>query len=213
MSRLMVKEFELDPMADVWIVMDMARAVHVGTAFEDLPVPEIPLVPWEDMPEPEIGPSTEEYTIVVTASLAHHFIRQNKSVGMITYSRGGHCEIIQEDRGERQENRILETLAVTHPQGRISLHQVLIAEGVRFTRNTTLVIVTPSVALEWVSVVQHFVSRGVKTTTILIDPSSFVDATVNTDDALEELLASHIPTYIVRNGDRIDEVLESSRGF
>jgi len=150
-GRLIVKEFELDPMADVWVILDMDRNAHVGADYDDLPELSVPEVPWEGWQIPDIDPSTEEYSIVVAASLVQHFLRQDRSVGLITYPDASHCELAQSDRGERQEDRLLEILAVMHPHGSISLDQVLIAEGARFNRNTTLIIVTPSIRPEWVA--------------------------------------------------------------
>lgn len=205
-NRLIVKEFELDPMADVWIVLDMHRGAHVGPDFDDLPPPTLPDVPWERWQVPDIPPSTEEYSIAAAGSLVRFFLRQKRAVGMITYPNGQHPEQVQGDRGERQEDRLLEILAVAHPYGSVPLDQVLIAEGSRFNRNTTLMIITPSVRPDWVVAARHLSSRGVKVSSVVLEPSSFgVNYTAN--DLLAELASSHIPTYVLRNGVRIDESL------
>jgi len=209
-NRLIVKEFELDPMADVWLILDMERTVHVGPAYEDLPELAVPEVPWEGWRLPDMDPSTEEYCITITASLVQYFLRQDRAVGMITYPDGSHCEMAQSDRGARQEDRLLEMLAVTHPHGSISLEQVLLAEGTRFNRNTTLLIITPSVKTDWVAVAHHLASRGVKVTAIVVDPGSF-GYPYTADPTLAELAASHIPAYVVRQGDRLSAAIANLR--
>ena len=205
-NRLVVKEFELDPMADVWIVMDMDRTVHVGPSFDDLPDIDLPQVPWDEWELPEIDANSEEYSVVVAASAVQHFIRLGRSVGLVTYPDGIHSELVQSDWGERQEDRLLEILAVIHPYGAISLDQVLLAEGTRFTRNTTLIIITPSVSPAWVAAARHLASRGIRVTAIIIDPSSF-GALYDAQSVLTELSTNHIPNYVIQKGDDIGVAL------
>ena len=205
-GRFIAKEFELEPMADVWIVLDMDRNAHIGAAYEDLPELFVPEVPWEAWRLPDIDPSTEAYSIVTAASLAQHFLRQDRSVGLVTYPDSSHCELAQSDRGARQEDRLLEILAVTHPHGSISLDQVLLAEGARFNRNTTLIVITPSLKANWVAAARHLAGRGVKVTAIIIDPGSF-GLPLQADDLLAELDGSHIPAYRVKQGDDIARAL------
>jgi uncharacterized protein (DUF58 family) len=210
-NRLIAKEFELDPMADVWVVLDMHREAHVGPAFDELPEPEIPQVPWERWVVPDLPPNTEEYCISVTASLVRFFLGQKRMVGFISYAHGDHAEMAEGDRGERQEDRLMEMLAVIHPYGTISLEHVLIAQGSRFSRNTTLMVVTPSVKPSWAIAARHLSSRGVKVAAVVVDPGSF-GATYNADDILVELAASHIPHYRVQNGDSISDALANVPG-
>jgi uncharacterized protein (DUF58 family) len=211
-GRMMVKEFELDPMADVWIFLDLEKNVHVGPTRAQIKVPPLPLVPWEKLPEFELPPSTEEYSVVVAASVGKHFLRQNRAVGFITYPKGPHREMAQGDRGERQMNRINEMLAVIEAQGSIPLAEVLAAETPRFGRNTTLVIITPSTTLEWVAVARHLVNRGVRVTAVVIDPGSF-NVPYNSLEVEIELTASHIPHYVVRQGDSLEQALANGRAL
>ncbi|MBN1219207.1 MAG: DUF58 domain-containing protein [Anaerolineae bacterium] len=209
-NRMMVKEFELDPMADVWIFLDMERRVQAGLSYKDIPPPDLPLVHWEKLPEFKLPPSTEEYSVAVAASVAKHFLERNRSVGLITYANAHHREIAQSDRGERQLARIYEMLAVAQAHGTIPLAEVLAAETLRFSRNITLVIVTPAVELQWVSVAHHIMSRGVRVTAIVIDPGSFGMPHHSLEVEIE-LTASHIPHYVVRQGDALGQVLTTTR--
>jgi len=85
------------------------RTVHAGTA--SIVEPDSSLLPlWVSRPNVEIEPTTEEYAVVITASIAKHFIGKGKSVGLITY--GQRREVIMADPGERQLNKIFEALSV-----------------------------------------------------------------------------------------------------
>jgi uncharacterized protein (DUF58 family) len=209
-GRLMVKEFELDPMADVWVFLDMEQRVQAGLTYDEILPPHLPEVHWEKLPEFKLPPSTEEYGVVVAASVSKHFLNQNRAVGLITYADAHHREIAQNDRGERQLTRIYEMLAVCQAHGAIPLGEVLVAETMHLSRNTTAIIITPAIDAEWVAAARHLMARGVRVTAILIDPGSF-GMPYNSFDTEIELTASHIPHYVVREGDRLDVVLDNAR--
>jgi hypothetical protein len=142
--------------------------------------------------------------------VSKHFLNQNRSVGLITYADAHHREIAQSDRGGRQLTRIYEMLAVCQAHGAIPLGEVLAAETTHLGRNTTAIIITPAIDAEWVAAARHLMARGVRVTAILIDPGSF-GMPYNSFDTEIELTASHIPHYVVREGDRLDVVLANAR--
>ncbi len=211
-GRMMVKEFELDPMADVWVFLDLEKRVQAGVDPREAEAPSLPEVPWEKLPEFQLLPSTEEYGVTIAASVSKHFLRQNRALGLITYPSGQHREIAQSDRGDRQMSRINEMLAVIGAHGAIPLAEVLAAETLRFGRNTTLIIITPSPNLEWVAAARHLMSRGVRVTAVIIDAGSF-DAPYDSMETEIELTASHIPHYVVREGQPLDHALANGRAL
>jgi len=141
-GRLIVKEFELDPTADIWLFLDMQREVQVGSAWETVPAREGPALLWKEQPRLELDPTTEEYGVTIAASLARHFIRLDRAIGLIAY--GQHRQMAQADRGDRQLTKLLETLAVIKARGRIPIGDVVAVETSHFSRDTTAVVVTPS---------------------------------------------------------------------
>lgn len=208
-GRLMVKEFELDPTADVWLFLDTDSSAHVAAPW----VPEMerrgPAVLWKERERLELIPSTEEYSVTVAASLAKHFLARDRAVGLIAHSR--RREVIQPDRGERQLNKILETLAVIEARGRIPIAQVVAAEGRHLSRNTTLIIITPSTAMDWVATLRDLRRRGVQGVAVLLAANTFgVAPSWKTTQA--ELIASGILTYLVRRGDSLAAALGRQAG-
>src|SRR5262245_14934108 len=209
-GRLMVKEFELDPVADIWLFLDMEKRVQAGPSHDQLPLPRLPEVHWEKLPDFELPPSTEEYAIAIAASLSKHFLAQNRNLGLITYPSAQHREIAQSDRGERQLTRIYEMLAVTQANGTIPLAEVLAAETMRLSRNTTVIVITSAIDPEWVAAARNLFTRGVKVTGVLIDPGSF-DMPYDSLEAEIELTASHVHHYVVRQGDPLEQALANVR--
>lgn len=196
-DRLIVKEFELDPMADVWLFLDMDRSVQAELKWEPIERRE-PALLWTRRPKLELIPSTEEYAVTIAASLAKHFIIRDRAVGLVTYAH--QREVIPADRGERQLSKILEALAVLKSHGRIPLAQVLASEGVHLGRGTTVIVITPSPEKDWVITSHHLKQRGLQVIAVLIAPDSFGGGW-GVEEVMAELAAVGIPTYLVREGD------------
>ena len=85
-GRLISKEFELDPLADVWIFLDMYEYAHAETAGEEK-ISDVPL-PWltQRAEQLELPSSTVEYGVTIAASLAQHFLHADREVGFLSYA-------------------------------------------------------------------------------------------------------------------------------
>jgi uncharacterized protein (DUF58 family) len=201
-GKLMVKEFELDPTADIYIVVDLEANVHAGAAslatLPNFSGDEVPLSFWLD--------STEEYAVTIAASLARHFLNQNRNVGVIGTSE--HDISIPTDRGGRQMLKILEQLAVVRADGSTPLGEVLLAESNQFTRNSTVIVVTSSTDEEWVQSLITLVSRRVQCVAIVIEPSTFGSGESSLF-VVSGLASVGVPTYLVKYGDDISRALAS----
>ncbi len=169
-DRLIVKEFELDPLSDVWLFLDMQQDVHT-----ELPVEEEPIT--EDVPfwvRPRIyklPPSTEEYGVTAAASLAQFFLRRDRALGLVSY--GQRREIIQADRGERQLTKILETLAVLHAEGRVPLSEVIRGEAQQLVRGSSVILITPSTNIRWIVAARQMERAGLRVVAVVLDSATF----------------------------------------
>ncbi len=200
-GRLISKEFELDPSADIWIFLDMHDDVQAASPW----TPEVaePLARVSRRERPATGqvtlpPSTEEYGVTIAASLAQHFLQLDREVGFLSYANTR--EVVQPDRGDRQLSRLLEILAVIQARGHIPLPTVLANEGSHLARHTTLLVVTPSADTRWVTVLRGLRARGVQGVGILLAGRTFGPAP-DWQPVLAELQASGLPAYLVRRGD------------
>ncbi len=207
-DRLVVKEFELDPLADIWVVPDMSAFGHVTPRKEGaLAAPPPSDIPgWLKMQEFRLPESTEEYTVSIAASVAQYFLRRDRAVGMLACGQSN--EILQPDRGERQFNRILETLAVLRAEGDVPLQDMLHTESHLFPRGTTLIVVTPITREEWSLAARQLARRGLRVVTILVNPASFHDA--RSAAPLYQLLrGGGQVAYMVNYGDDLTTALSS----
>lgn len=214
-GRLMVKEFELDPSADVYIVLDMQERMVVRDTREIQrhaeQVDERALAPWwmrspstAQRPTPLL-PSTEEYAVMAAASVARALLAQNRVVGMVAW--GQHREVIPAEREARQIFKILEALAILRAHSPQSLAEVLLAESQRFGRNCTLVIITSSLDERWVGALQQLLYRGIRATVLFVDPQSF-GGWRDPEPILLRLAELRVPTYRLKQGQPLGDALQ-----
>jgi uncharacterized protein (DUF58 family) len=208
-DRLIVKEFELDPLADVWILLDLWSGTHYGDRqAPEVNLDEIDVLRKHAVPQFTLPPSTEEYAVCAAASIAQFFLRRDRTLGFMAI--GQRREVMQADRGERQLEKILETLAVLRAQGPVPFEELLYRETPALPRGSTLILISPSPAPRWAQVARHLKRSGVYVSAVVLDVKSF-GGPPGTEDVIAELAASGIPISVIRNGDQLEEVLSTSR--
>jgi uncharacterized protein (DUF58 family) len=218
-GRLIVKEFERDTLAEVWLFLDMEQRVHMARPTDEGDEANTSALPHVLPENPEtvpLIPATEEYAVTSAASLARHFLlERNWPLGLVTYAHGQRRTFIPLDHGAHQLDRLLSLLAVLQPMGSVSLAQALEMESVHLTRNALLLLITPSVHNpQWVATVQHLVWRGIRAAVVLINPASFLPESVTSGAAEAVTLVlqeSGVPCAIVRLGDRLSDALRLPR--
>lgn len=191
-ERLLVKEFELDPMADVWILLDLSAA-----SLQERPYSV-------SSTEFFIPPSTEEYGVIVAASLTQYFLTAGRTLGFVTYN--PHRTILQPDRDNRQLTRILETLAVAKSRSEINFNEVIAVEGHHMARGATVILISADPTPGWVREAHLLVRRGLRVVAVLLDPLSF-GGSVGADEQTLLLEGSGVTAYVVRNGEDISAAL------
>jgi len=201
-GRLMVKEFELDPLADVWIFLDGASKVQaaIPQAVTDVFAKDF----WSRSGKVPLLPSTEEYSISIAASIVRDYLRRGRAVGLACA--GQHLTLIAPDRGGRQLGKILEALALTRTQGNLPLHALIETQVKHMVRGSTVVLITPSVFREEALVADFLIQRGLRPIMVLLDALSFSGAP-GTDRLAESIKLMGIPYRIVRKDADISAAL------
>lgn len=201
-GRLISKEFELDPQAEVWIFLD---ASHTGQAAipythdleeaEDL---------WRKKAQITLPPSTEEYGVSIAASVGRYFLRQGRAVGFV--SAGQILSLLPADRGGRQLSKMLEALALLRAEGSLPIRGLVEAEAQNLPRGSTVVIITHSVEEDVALTADLINRRGLRPIMVLLDAASFNGPSGS--DRLEAMLNFlKVPTRLIRRGDDLGHVL------
>ena len=200
-GNLMVKEFELDPLVDIWLFSDFSA----DSLYEDPALQRSRELRQFGIGENRVLPSTEEYGVVIAASLAKHFIDSERVVGYAAYI--PYRQVFQPDRGNRQLARIFEALAVARSTSNHSLRETLSLETPNFTRGTTLMIVTASLDPRWIEQAQILMRRGIRPICVFVDPQTF-NAQLDSSPIRGMLQLAKIPTLLVGKGDDLSAALE-----
>jgi uncharacterized protein (DUF58 family) len=199
-QRLMVKEFELDPAADIYIALDLSARAQAGAidweALERAAQADAPVV---------IPASTEEYGVITAATCARYFLNQGREVGLIV--QGAHRHTLSAERGDRQLNKIFETLAVLRSDGELPFGRVLAAECISLPRGMTLIAISASLDLEWAAAVQSLARNGLRVVAIFIDSTTFGAQGANAE-IIRALESSGAVVRVIRCGEPIGEILE-----
>ncbi|MFO7585860.1 MAG: DUF58 domain-containing protein [Anaerolineales bacterium] len=203
-NRIMVKEFEQDPQAEIWLFLDAEAGVH--HALPDASQPK-----WHDWtlqrrPQFTLPPETLEYAATITASLAHYFINQRRAVGLV--SEGHSYTVIPAERSERQEVKLLETLAFVQATGRLPLVSLVDSVAARIPYGSSALMVTASARQDVLLAVENAARRGLSPVVILLDPQTFGWHTSN-EPLFENLLARGVPVCRVACGDDLAVALSA----
>jgi uncharacterized protein (DUF58 family) len=198
-QRLMVKEFDRDPSADLWLFLDFDASVQRGEGNE----------------------STEEYAVRIAASVARIALEQHVSVGLVA----GCCRtcVLPADRGDRQLLKMLEALAVARADGTEPFAEVLAAEGLRCGRNAVILAITPSTDESWVNGLRELKLRGIGAAAITLEAATFGQpkpgdpAATSADPGARNplflvgaLASSGLRTWSVKRGDVLSEALRGN---
>jgi len=184
LGRLIVKEVEHEPTADLWLALDLDASVQAGAGLA----------------------STEEYAVTAAASIARRFLEAGRAVGL-ALAADRHL-LLQPDRGERQLERVLEELALVRAEGTMPFADLLRSDAMRPDRNAALVAVTPSLDPAWPEALQLATQRGARAVAVLVEPSTFGgrDSSIH---LIGQLAAANVPTYLVKRGAPLAESLRT----
>lgn len=199
-DNLMVKEFELDPIVDLWLFVDFsAQSLVESPTLQRAPETGV-IIPGSET----IPPSTEEYNVVIAASLAKLFIDQDRALGFTAYT--PHRELFQPERGNQQLMRIFQCLATARNHSPYSLREMLTLETPNLGRGTTLIIITSSITPDWINEAQILSRRGIRPMCVFVDPQTF-NGHSNTREVKEMLRLARIPSIIINRNDDLSAAL------
>jgi uncharacterized protein (DUF58 family) len=164
-----VRLFDGTPASDWWILLDLQKEMQVGRGEE----------------------STEEHGVILAASLADRGLRSHRGVGMLV--NGKRLEWLPPHGGTGQRWEILRTLALAEP-GKIPLGEVLEHIRPSLSRNASLILITPTDKLDWLSRLPLLLRRGIRPTVFLFDLHSF-DGRRDNSRVAAELRKMHVACH------------------
>ena len=201
-DKLMSKEFELDPQADIWIFLDAETAVHASLPYSITDLSKSVFL--QDLGEIKLPPSTEEYAASIAASLGQFYLRKRRAVGMVMS--GQASTVLPPDRGGRQLGKMLEALALFRAEGKLPLSGLLETQARHISRGSTVVLITPTVREQFAFTLEFLSRRGLRPIVILLDAETFGGAPGSALLA-QMIKAVGVPVRKIDNGADIREGL------
>lgn len=148
LDDLYVRMFDRMPTSDWWVFVDLDEAVQHGEGIE----------------------ATEEYSIILAASIADRGLRNGRAVGMVAHGDDNIWLPPQTGSGQRWE--MLRSLA-TVQHGQDPLFTMLAETQRSLGRSTSAIIITPSVDAAWTKAIMSLLRRDIRVTVLLLDPVAF----------------------------------------
>ncbi|NTW36764.1 MAG: DUF58 domain-containing protein, partial [Syntrophobacteraceae bacterium] len=168
-GHFMVKEFEQDPQSDIWLFVDARRETHFSRDVGQLPLIDEKLL--LRRPKVDLPCDTFEYALSAAGSLAQHFLRNRRSVGLACSS--ARFTILSSERGERQVGKIMETLAFLQPDGSIPILGLVSRQARLLPLGTGVILITPSAHPELLLAVEDIQRRNLRPLVVLIKADTF----------------------------------------
>jgi uncharacterized protein (DUF58 family) len=187
-GQFIVKEFEQDPQADIWLFVDASSSVHVRSN-EPVHITQDEN-PWMRRTKIPLPKDTFEYAVSAAASLASYFLMDRRSVGLA--SAANKFTIVSGERGERQLNKIMETLAFLQPGGEMPLLGLVNMEAKLLSLGSGVVLITPSTHPDLLLAVEDLQRRNLRPVVILIKAETF-GVPAETGKIASSLLSRNIP--------------------
>jgi uncharacterized protein (DUF58 family) len=206
-EQLMVKEFEQDPQAEVWLFLDTHKNTHVakpGESYDTPPIDDLLLLKRRKV---KLPPSTLEYSISITASLAHYFIEQRRAVGLVS-ALGHTFKVIPAERSERQEAKILEELAFLQAESTYTLPGLVTAQMGQLPQGSSAILITPMIWPELLLGVDSLQRRNLRPVVVLLMSHSF-GSRANNEDLAQSLNERKVPVCRVYCEADLSETLSS----
>ena len=206
-DQLMVKEFEQDPQAEVWLFLDTHKSAHVAKPGENYDTPPIDDLLLLRRRKVKLYPSTLEYSISIAASLAHYFIEQRRAVGLVS-ALGRAFTVIPAERSERQEAKILEELAFLQAESTYTLPGLVTAQMGQLPQGSSAILITPMIWPELLLGVDSLLRRNLRPVVVLLMSHSFGSRASN-EDLAQSLNERKVPVCRVYCEADLSETLSS----
>ena len=184
-GRLMSKEFDVGTSNEVMILNDLDDSVHVG----------------------ELDQSSIELSISLVASLCKKYSNSNTPIGFMSH--GEDRYYLPPSMGQSHFDRTMEILAIAQSGNDKKLHQILNEERNIWITYTSIIIITPSNNIEWVSALSELSQFNINITVILIDPVSFSGEGDQTT-VISALGSIGISPFLLKKGDSMEAALSRS---
>jgi uncharacterized protein (DUF58 family) len=203
-NRLMVKEFEQEPQANIWIFLDAQSDIQINQheSIEESYVGKYS--EWQRKEQVELPVDTFEYGVCIAASLTKYFIRMGRAVGFV--SSGKELIYFSSERGDRQFGKIVETLSYIKPDGSLPLFGLVDSQSSNLSRGNTVILITTTNQKNIDATSDNLIRRGMKVVLVILDAVTF-GSTTPSQDIKKKLELKGVPVIMIQKGENLKNAL------
>ena len=201
-DKLMVKEFDEDSQSSMWIFLDSQKGIYVRDNQELLPAFDRNYVSIKKTKEYSLPRDSFEYAVSIAASIAKYFLGKNLTVGLA--SAGEKITILPPEKGHRQLNKILESLAVIRDVGPTPLEHLVEKQSKNISKGSAVLLITAFKDQTYENLMEMLWRKGFHILIVVLDNSSFVQDNEKPDGVKNDPSGSVIK---VSFGDDIGKIL------
>lgn len=203
LDRLMVKEFEEDPQATVWIFLDGDEEVLFNSKSKENDKTIVNDI-WSKNKSENLfthGDSLE-LSISIGASICDYYINDNRSVGFC--SNGQNIISVAPEAGIRQLDKILELFASLQKSSEFTIQDLILSQSNLIGKGSTLILISSNTSLEFIEAIKRAQKKNLSIILISIDPNSF-DMKLDTEKFYQDVRNLGINLIIAQNGQTLQE--------
>jgi uncharacterized protein (DUF58 family) len=207
-DRLMTKEYDQDPQADVWVFLDAYAPAHFRAKEENTQTSQRvdQLWLWRRNTEVKLPTDTFEYAVTIAGSVVNYYSKQGRTVGFACA--GDVFTVLSPERGERQVNKVLETLTFLNSNGDLPLVALVETQAPSLPRASTVVLITPAVDQSIDLAIDYLLTRNLRPVVVSIDAASF-GADADSRSVVERVRQRGVPVMRVSKDADIANALET----
>ncbi len=205
-DKLMVKEFEQDPEANVWIFLDASEdsnEVVSGPSVKASTEASMAIYSLGERRMYRLPKEPFEYSVSLTASLCDYYVKGEKSIGLIMAGQG--LFRLSPDLGERQLDKLFEALAIVKPEGRETFAEFIESQITPVPKGSTIILISASARTELAYIVRGLKYRNYTPIFVGINKQSF-GASLGNEGIIAELQFAGIQTLTVNYGDSLGNI-------
>lgn len=190
-DALFVRQFDLDAAGDIWLLLDLQQAAQLGPgesrlagggkgsdpdsagqgAHQASDVEARQANGTDARQASDVDAGTEEFAVLLAATLAARALGQNRAVGLAAY--GDQPQLVAPNLGQGQRWKLLRALALVTADGQHDLSRALKDLGQLARRGSAAIIITPSGQLAWLPELLRLAQRSIAPHVVLLDRVSF----------------------------------------
>ena len=205
-GELISKEFEEDPQSDVWIILDSQISAHISTEQTVDIKQDGPLWSLKQKSVYQLPKDTYEYAVCIAATLVDYFIRKGQGVGF--HNSGKASYVIPPEKGHRQFQKIVETLAFVKADGEQSLEAGVTAHVQHILPGSLVILISTNMSEGVVTSSEYFKLRKISPCAIVLDCNSFTQNDILIKNDISNLNMMGIANKLIQYGEEIKTKLQ-----